>query len=62
MRLLQLQLGGILDGDHAFRGGNVARENVEQRCLAGAGAPEMIMFTLALARLPVPGPCPVSGS
>lgn len=62
MRLLQLQLGRILDGDHAFHGGNVARKNIEQRCLAGARAPEMIMFTLALAKASRVRPCPVSGS
>ena len=38
MRLLQLQLGGVLDGDHPLRRRNVAREDVEQRRFAGPGA------------------------
>ncbi len=34
--LLQLELGGILDGDDALVVGNEAREGVQQRRLAGA--------------------------
>src|SRR5687768_10571478 len=38
VRLLELQLGGVLAGDHAFVGVDVARQAVEQRRLAGTGA------------------------
>ena len=34
--LLQLQFGGIFDGDDSLLVRNVARKNVEQRCFAGA--------------------------
>ena len=36
--LVQLQLGRVLDRDDAFRVADVARQHVEQRRLAGAGA------------------------
>ena len=38
VRLLELELGGVLDGDDALVGRDGAREHVEQRRLAGAGA------------------------
>jgi hypothetical protein len=38
MRLLQLQLGGVLAGDDALVGVDVAGEAVEERRLARAGA------------------------
>ncbi len=38
MGLLQLEFGGVLDGDDALAGVDHARERVEQRRLAGAGA------------------------
>ena len=38
VRLLQHELGRVLDGDDALVGRDVAREDVEQRGLAGAGA------------------------
>ena len=38
MALLQLQLGGVLDGDDAFALGDVARQDVQQRGLARTGA------------------------
>ena len=38
MRLLQLQLGGVLDGDQALVFRNEGRQRVEHRRLAGAGA------------------------
>ncbi len=36
--LVQLQFGGVLDGDDALLVGNEARQHVEQGGLAGAGA------------------------
>ena len=38
MRLLQLQLGRVLDRDHALAGVDQLRHGVEHRGLAGAGA------------------------
>ena len=38
VRLLQTQFGGVLDGGHAFLGGNEGRQGVEQRRLAAARA------------------------
>ena len=38
VRLLQPQLGGVLDGHHALLFGNESGQGVEQRCLAAAGA------------------------
>ena len=38
VRLLELELGGVLDGDDALVRRDRAREHVEQRRLAGAGA------------------------
>ena len=38
VRLLQLQLGAVLDGDDALAGGDVGREGVEQGGLARTGA------------------------
>src|SRR5262245_19314245 len=38
MRLLQLQLGGVLDRDQTLFLGNKARQSIEECCLAGARA------------------------
>ncbi len=38
VRLAQPQLGGVLDRDHALAGADEARQRVERRRLAGAGA------------------------
>ena len=38
MRLLELKLGGVLDGDDALAVGDERRQHVEVRRLAGAGA------------------------
>ncbi len=37
--LRKLKLGGILDGDDAFVGGNIGRQHVQQSGFPGAGAP-----------------------
>ena len=48
--LVQLQLGGVLDGDDALVLGDEARQHVEQRRLAGAGAAADQAVQLARAR------------
>src|SRR3712207_8429026 len=40
VRLLELKLGGVLDGDHALVGRDVARQTVQQRGLARSRSEE----------------------
>ena len=47
MRLLQLQFGGILDGDDALAVIDRSRHGVHQRGLAGPVPPEMMMLRRA---------------